>query len=97
LPKNIARGEFVVRTKLRMPQSARAPIRRERLLARFAEAPSPFTLVSAPAGFGKTTLVSQIVSDRKQDGEKGHPRRRQRMARDGRRPSGSRTHFVGPA
>jgi LuxR family maltose regulon positive regulatory protein len=49
-----------------MPRFARAPIRRERLLARFGDAPSPFTLVSAPAGFGKTTLVTQLVSAREE-------------------------------
>jgi LuxR family maltose regulon positive regulatory protein len=58
----IERGEFIVPTKLRMPRFARAPIRRERLLARLGEAPSPFTLVSAPARFGKTTLVTQLAS-----------------------------------
>jgi len=52
--------DFVLRTKLRMPQPARTPIARERLLARLGDAPSPFTLVSAPPGYGKTTLVTQL-------------------------------------
>ena len=58
LPKTVAHGEFVIRTKLRMPRFARAPIRRERVLARLAETRSPFTLVSAPAGFGKTMSLA---------------------------------------
>ena len=61
----VAQSEFVVRTKLRMPGFARAPIARERLLARFGETLSPFTLVSAPAGFGKTTLVTQLSAARR--------------------------------
>src|SRR5262249_61325593 len=48
-----------------MPRFARAPIARERLLARFGETLSPFTLVSAPAGFGKTTLVTQLSAARR--------------------------------
>jgi len=61
----VAQSEFVVRTKLRMPRFARAPIARERLLARFGETLSPFTLVSAPPGFGKTTLVTQLSAARR--------------------------------
>ena len=58
-------SESVVRTKLRMPRFARTPITRERLLARFGDTLSPFTLVSASPGFGKTTLVTQLVSARR--------------------------------
>jgi LuxR family maltose regulon positive regulatory protein len=58
------RSEFVVRTKLRMPQATRTPVARERLLARLGETWSPFTLVCAPPGFGKTTLVTQLLAVR---------------------------------
>src|SRR5499433_2562757 len=48
-----------------MPWSARPPIARERLLTRLGETLSPFTLVSAPPGFGKTTLVTQLAAVRR--------------------------------
>src|SRR5262245_36392561 len=60
LPVTSIESQFVVRTKLRVPQFARAPVARQRLLRRLGETLSPFTLVSAPAGFGKTTLVTQL-------------------------------------
>src|SRR5262245_47881950 len=56
-----AQSELIVRTKLRMPRPTRAPVARERLLMRLAGPLSPVTIVSAPPGFGKTTLVAQLV------------------------------------
>lgn len=59
---------MVAETKLSRP---RLPLRlieeetRLQLLDRSAEV--PFTLLSAPAGFGKTTLVTQWLEDRKPD------------------------------
>jgi ATP/maltotriose-dependent transcriptional regulator MalT len=60
LPVTVVESQFVVRTKLRVPRSVRAPVARERLLARLGQTLSPFTLVSAPPGFGKTTLVTHL-------------------------------------
>ncbi|HMG33256.1 MAG TPA: LuxR C-terminal-related transcriptional regulator [Blastocatellia bacterium] len=48
-----------------MPWFARPPVVRERLLTRLGETLSPFTLVSAPPGFGKTTLVTQLAAARR--------------------------------
>jgi LuxR family maltose regulon positive regulatory protein len=62
LPVTVVESQFVVRTKLRIPRSVRAPVARERLLARLGQTLSPFTLVSAPPGFGKTTLVTQLAA-----------------------------------
>ena len=60
-----AQSELIVRTKLRMPRPARAPVARERLLTRLAGPLSPVTIVSAPPGFGKTTLVAQLIGLRR--------------------------------
>lgn len=48
-----------------MPRPARAPVARERLLTRLGGPLAPVTIVSAPPGFGKTTLVAQLVSTRR--------------------------------
>ena len=50
----------IIRTKLYPPPMAPDTVQRQRLmpLAQSAEQ-SPLTLVSAPAGYGKSTLVSQ--------------------------------------
>lgn len=49
-------------TKLRPPAAPRAPLPRERLDARLEHGTQgPLTLVSAPAGWGKTTLVADWV------------------------------------
>ncbi|HEU5097948.1 MAG TPA: LuxR C-terminal-related transcriptional regulator [Roseiflexaceae bacterium] len=51
--------------KLQPPRLHGDVIRRERLLAKLdAGLPGKLTLVSAPAGFGKTTLVRQWVAER---------------------------------
>lgn len=64
-PVTAVESQFIVRTKLRIPRFARQPIARERLLTRLGETLSPFTLVSAPPGFGKTTLVTQLSAVRR--------------------------------
>src|SRR6266571_2355009 len=57
--------DIVPSTKLVPPRSARATLRREPLLARLRQAVEvrPLTLVSAPAGFGKTTLLAELKRD----------------------------------
>lgn len=55
----------LLQTKLYLPPPRPQLIVRAPLLARLSEAPiRPLTLVSAPAGFGKTTLVSQWLAQR---------------------------------
>ena len=50
----------IIRSKLYPPPTAPDTVKRERLLSLAATvAHSPLTLVSAPAGYGKSTLVSQ--------------------------------------
>lgn len=50
----------IIKTKLYPPPTAPDIVRRERLLSLAqAAAQSPLTLVSAPAGYGKSTLVGQ--------------------------------------
>ncbi len=54
----------VIATKLFKPMIRPEAVRRPGLLARLDEGrQKPLTLVCAPAGFGKTTLVSQWLSD----------------------------------
>ena len=53
-------GSLLLRTKLHRPQHADDLVPRPDLLARLdAGLRKPLILVSAPAGFGKTTLLSQ--------------------------------------
>lgn len=55
----------LLRTKLTPPPPRRALLRRERLLALLDEGlEQPVTLISAGAGFGKSTLVSQWLQER---------------------------------
>jgi LuxR family maltose regulon positive regulatory protein len=57
----------LIETKLHVPAGRRALVARPRLLARLGEPDAKLVLVSAPAGFGKTTLVRAwlaTVSDR---------------------------------
>jgi LuxR family maltose regulon positive regulatory protein len=52
----------VLRSKLRPPRARPDRIERPRLFARLDDGlAGPFTLVSAPAGYGKTTLLSQWI------------------------------------
>jgi LuxR family maltose regulon positive regulatory protein len=53
----------VVRTKLHAPRIPSDLVRRDRLHELLAQNPSrPFTLVSAPAGYGKSTLVAHWLT-----------------------------------
>lgn len=55
--------DTLIRTKLRLPLARPGMIARPRLQARIAEGlRGPLTLVTAPAGFGKTTLVATCVA-----------------------------------
>jgi LuxR family maltose regulon positive regulatory protein len=59
----------LVETKLHVPASRRNLVARRRLLARLARAADArLTLVSAPAGFGKTTLVTEWLGAVAEDG-----------------------------
>ena len=52
--------ELLLRTKLAIPQRRSCLIERPRLMARLAAAPpGGLILISAPAGFGKTTLITE--------------------------------------
>ena len=52
----------ILPTKLFVPRRRQAAVVRSRLVARIEEgAPRPLTLVVAPAGFGKTTLVTHWI------------------------------------
>jgi LuxR family maltose regulon positive regulatory protein len=58
--------EKLLHTKLMPPRLPVAVVRRERLLARLDRGLTrKLTLVTAPTGFGKTTLVSHWITDRK--------------------------------
>lgn len=60
--------QLLVPTKLTAPQPLAPWVPRERLLARLgAVQPTRLTLVVAPAGFGKSTLVAQWLSERTKD------------------------------
>lgn len=60
---------LLVPTKLSPPAAQATWIRRERLLARLGPMPAPgLTLVIAPAGFGKSTLVAQWLDRRMNQG-----------------------------
>ncbi|MCL4296661.1 MAG: tetratricopeptide repeat protein [Anaerolineae bacterium] len=51
---------LLLTTKLYLPAARQNLVQRPRLLARLAEGfTRPLTLISAPAGFGKTTLISE--------------------------------------
>jgi len=51
-------------TKLRPPQARPGLVRRPRLIARLSECLNkPLTLIAAPAGFGKTTLVGEWIAE----------------------------------
>ena len=53
-------SDFFLRTKLYLPPRRLTLVARPRLLALLTDGLTrPLTLVSAPAGFGKTTLISE--------------------------------------
>jgi len=57
-------GPGLLATKLRAPSLRQERVGRRRLLAKLhAGLNRPFTLISAPAGFGKTTLATQWIAD----------------------------------
>ncbi len=49
---------FIIRTKLHRPTVSKDHLHRDVLLRRFRNRHRPLTLVSAPAGYGKSTVVS---------------------------------------
>jgi ATP/maltotriose-dependent transcriptional regulator MalT len=54
----------LIRTKLHLPFTRQELVRRPRLQARISEGlRGPLTLITAPAGFGKTTLVASCIAD----------------------------------
>lgn len=56
-------ADTLIRTKLHRPFTRRELVPRPRLQARMAEGlHHPLTLITAPAGFGKTTLVASCVA-----------------------------------
>ena len=59
------KANTLIRTKLHQPFTSQKLVSRPRLQTRIAEGLSlnPLTLVIAPAGFGKTTLVAASVAD----------------------------------
>ncbi len=57
---NTSNTEIITRTKLYRPPMPRDHVQRHSLLSSLGQYPySPLTLVSAPAGYGKSTLVSR--------------------------------------
>jgi LuxR family transcriptional regulator, maltose regulon positive regulatory protein len=58
------RTDSLIRTKLHLPLTRPGLVSRPRLLERIKHGLSgPLTLITAPAGFGKTTLVATCVAD----------------------------------
>jgi LuxR family maltose regulon positive regulatory protein len=56
--------DTLIRTKLRLPYTRLELVSRPRLQARITEGLcGPLTLIVAPAGFGKTTLVASYFQD----------------------------------
>lgn len=59
------KGDFLLATKLRVPRQRAQAVPRARLFARLEQSlVGALTLVSAPAGFGKTTLLAQWLAGR---------------------------------
>ena len=50
--------DSILTTKLAIPSNRGEMVPRPRLLEKLGNPPRPFTLISAPAGFGKTTLMA---------------------------------------
>src|SRR5258708_17356729 len=67
-------AEPLLAAKLRLPRLYASLVTRPRLLTRLdAGLEGKLTLLSAPAGFGKTTLVSQWIADRSTHPNDHHP------------------------
>ena len=63
---------FILTTKLYIPPPRPELVSRPRLIKKLNEGlHHKLTLISAPAGFGKTTLVSDWIANMQLDGEKG--------------------------
>ena len=58
----------LLETKFHVPRRRRSLVTRSRLIERLIGADSALTLVSAPAGFGKTTLLTDWLADAPADG-----------------------------
>ena len=57
------KADTLIRTKLRLPFTRAALVPRPRLRTRIMEGlRGPLTLITAPAGFGKTTLVASCIA-----------------------------------
>jgi LuxR family maltose regulon positive regulatory protein len=57
------KADTLIRTKLRLPFTRPSLVHRPRLQAQIAEGlRGPLTLITAPAGFGKTTLVASCIA-----------------------------------
>ncbi len=62
-------GDLLVQTKLLVPQAHRELVQRRRLAAVLERASTcVLTVVSAPAGFGKTTLLTELAAGLAQEG-----------------------------
>jgi LuxR family maltose regulon positive regulatory protein len=58
------KADTLIRTKLHLPFTRPGLVRRPRLEEQISQGLcGPFTLISAPAGFGKTTLVSSCIAN----------------------------------
>jgi ATP/maltotriose-dependent transcriptional regulator MalT len=56
--------DTLIRTKLRLPLARQGLVLRPRLQKRITQGlRGPLTLVTAPAGFGKTTLAAACIAD----------------------------------
>jgi LuxR family maltose regulon positive regulatory protein len=61
---HLQKADTLIRTKLRPPFTRTALVPRPRLQARIMEGLcGPLTLITAPAGFGKTTLVASCIAN----------------------------------
>ena len=61
---NRQKADSLIRTKLRMPYKRSELVARPRLQEKVAQGlRGPLTLIAAPAGFGKTTLVASCIAD----------------------------------
>ena len=58
----------LLETKFHVPRRRRSVVTRSRLIERLSGADAALTLVSAPAGFGKTTLLTEWLADAPGDG-----------------------------
>ena len=68
MPYNLPMSAPILATKLYMPAPRRSVVPRPRLIERLdAGLPGKLSLISAAAGFGKTTLVSEWVAARIKD------------------------------